>query len=522
VPSGAPFGSSGRNVKDGGCLTSASDECYALKGNNSCEFYRYSNAEGNWTTLEQIPLPSSSSRKRVRKGGTLAAVGGKAYATKGGSTLEFWCYTPGEQNQGTWERMSDVPRVGNTIKEGAGAVGVSNQGSDYVYLLKGSNTYEFYRYDVAQDGWTTLPSAPAGNHSKRYKAGSCITWDGSDNIFCLKGSCNEFYRYSVSGQTWTTLADLPLTGSAGRKKAKDGASLAYSDGSVYALKGGNTREFWKYDFASNTWTEQPNMPLGSYSRRVKGGGALANVGGVLLALKGNNTREFYAYYPGGAFEPPGCPQPPPPGPTEELIYEGYDILSPRWSHAGDRVCFVKDDESGYQNLFVAGVGDSTVQLTYLQGEVRDPAWCFNDSLIAFTFEHKDSLYSQIACIPADPSVGGNATILTSSPTWHELPDWHPDTLSLLCQVEDSLGYQQASIVSLKDGSEEMLTSGTRDHEQPKWASSSGFAFLREDDNGIVQTWDARGDVRNRLPEGVYFLDYRTLNHRQARKVVLTK
>jgi hypothetical protein len=36
------------------------------------------------------------------------------------------------------------------------------------------------------------------------------------------------------------------------------------------------------------------------------------------------------------------------------------------------------------------------------------------------------------------------------------------------------------------------------------------------------TWDARGDRMNRLPEGVYFLAYRTLNHRQTRKVVLTR
>jgi hypothetical protein len=90
---------------------------------------------------------------------------------------------------------------------------------------------------------------------------------------------------------------MPLTGSQGRKRAKQGAGLAAHAGTVYALKGGNTTEFWSYAVAAAQWTEADAMPAGGSNRRVKGGGSLvyAEPPNTVFALKGNNTSEFWSY-----------------------------------------------------------------------------------------------------------------------------------------------------------------------------------------------------------------------------------
>jgi len=178
---------------------------------------------------------------------------------------------------------------------------VSLGDTTYIYLLKGSSTTEFYRYDVAGGTWQTMLAAPTGVSGRAYKNGSTITYDGAGKIYLVKGTYNEFFSYDVNTPAWTTLASVPLTGSAGRKKLKDGAGLAYSNGKVYALKGGNTLEFWVYQADSNRWTETTSIPVGTSGKKVKGGGTLirGDIFGqpVLWAFKGNNTAEFWQYVP---------------------------------------------------------------------------------------------------------------------------------------------------------------------------------------------------------------------------------
>jgi hypothetical protein len=109
---------------------------------------------------------------------------------------------------------------------------------------------------------------------------------------------------------------MPLYGLHGgrikKKKAKDGGSGAYYDGTFYALKGGNTQQFWQYDIARDTWTEGDTIPTnGSTGRkkRVKYGADLVSYGGgTFYALKGNKTSEAWRYIVGSAFgpRPPGA------------------------------------------------------------------------------------------------------------------------------------------------------------------------------------------------------------------------
>ena len=267
---------------------------YALKGNNSLEFYVYSTARNTWQTLETLPAYNRLQRKKaVKNGGSLCVAGGQVFATKGASTLDFWRYSPADRR---WVQMADVPAGTHKCSEGVSMAAVESDSSDYVYLLKGSRTFEFYRYDIRADVWdTTLPAAPGNLSGAAYRTGSSIAFDGCDTIWCMKGGWNEFAAYSVLGRAWTTKEPMPRTAPPGTKKTwtGSGSKIACKGRKVYALKGNNTCEFWSYRADSGRWSVQQPIPL--TSRKVKAGGALVAATNALYALKGNGTLEFYCF-----------------------------------------------------------------------------------------------------------------------------------------------------------------------------------------------------------------------------------
>jgi hypothetical protein len=300
-----PIGTKNKKVKDGACLTYCeehdSDYVYLLKGNNRAEFYKYNSEANAWAAKESIPpIGRAGKKKMVKKGATLAqcTYTHKLYATKGNNTVEFWEYDPNAIGVYPWTQKADVPTGAKNVKEGTGAVAVQIGDTNYIYFLKGSGTQEFYRYNTVANAWESKASAPTGLSGKPFKNGSALalTEDGK-TIFAVKGSYNEFFRYSVDSNVWLTKTSLPLIGSSGKKKkVKDGAGMAFHAGTVYALKGGNTQEFWNYVADSDKWAQGPDVPLGA-GKKVKGGGALVYVASVnaLYATKGNNTLEFYKF-----------------------------------------------------------------------------------------------------------------------------------------------------------------------------------------------------------------------------------
>jgi hypothetical protein len=304
-------GGKNKNVKDGGALaygkepTDANDTgyVYAFKGNNRYEFYRYNTISNAWIARDSIPAIGRSLKKKAVKKGSALIVGAdsKVYGTKGNNTYDLWCYDPAKPANQHWTQLNDVPTGAKALKEGAGLAAVSISGTDYIYLLKGSGTYEFYRYKISDGSWETMANAPGGNSTKAYKNGSSITYDNNDTIWCLKGSYNELFAYSISGKDWVTKDTLPKRSPPGTKKTKvkDGSQIA-SDGNrtIYALKGGNTDEFWTYKCNDHTWYTATPMTAGS--KKVKGGGGLVYADNYkcLYAFRGNNTLEYWAYNPG--------------------------------------------------------------------------------------------------------------------------------------------------------------------------------------------------------------------------------
>jgi len=485
-----PIGPKGKCVKDGGALAhydpGDTGFMYALKGNGRLEFYRYNIVTNEWLSKESVPaIGSSGKKKRVKKGGCITQAEGLMYAAKGGGTTEWWQYDPALSGSPTypWVQKTDIPLGAKACKEGCGAAPVKIGDTSYIFFLKGSGTQEFYRYNTFTNTWETRADAPSGASGKPFKNGSCICSDGNGTIYALKANYNELFAYDVAGNSWTAKPILPLIGSSGKKKkAKAGAGLAPLAGRIYALKGGNTWEFWGYLPDSDRWTQAEDIPVGS-GKTVKGGGALACGDTSLWALKGNNSLEFHRFtaYPGIPMAPfPPSGPPPGPGPNESQIASGDDIRQPCWNAAGDWVCFVKPDQAGRRQVWRAKFdGSDSLELTALEGDCAKPIWG-PDSLITFEVELSGSPYSQVAVVSDS---GGTVSMLSSDSTDHCDPAFDPSGTQIVYSADDdSTGYRQVFCVSAQGGTPTRLTWSEFDHEQPKFRNSTQIVFVREGDD----------------------------------------
>jgi hypothetical protein len=296
-----PPGPKSKGVKAGGTLVYVPPtSIYAFKGNNTNEFYCYDIATNNWSAKETIPWVGR--KKRVKAGGQLCYDNERyIYALKGGNTLEFWRY---DTQKDSWAQLKDVPIAtegkAKKVKAGASLAFVPVQDNQHlVYFLKGNGTFEFYAYWVEQDSWLKKLNAPPGPDNKKFKAGSCLAYDHHRQyLWTIKGGTNEFYAYDLNTDSWLDKPSLNLIGRDEKKrKAKDGAAIAYHPPtrSIYALKGGNTLDFWRYTPPETTWHQLDDMPASSLGKKIKSGGDLIYAAGNLYALRGNKTFDFYVY-----------------------------------------------------------------------------------------------------------------------------------------------------------------------------------------------------------------------------------
>ncbi|MCX8014929.1 MAG: hypothetical protein N2748_02815, partial [candidate division WOR-3 bacterium] len=176
-------------VKAGGALVAGQqNKIYALKGNSTREFFVYNVNKDSWQNLDSIPVYPDN-RKKVGKGGSLTynkfSNPNIIYAIKGNNTLEFWAYNV---DSNSWLPKANIPAGTKKVKGGAGIAFVKKGNQTYVYLLKGNNTKEFYCYHCQANTWLTdLAQPPDGPDGKLYKDGSCITAGPNNKLYVLKG-----------------------------------------------------------------------------------------------------------------------------------------------------------------------------------------------------------------------------------------------------------------------------------------------------------------------------------------------
>ncbi len=87
--------------------------------------------------------------------------------------------------------------------------------------------------------------------------------NSSGYIYALPGKDSKhFWRYDIAGNTWEAMADLT-------DKVRQGGALTYDGSYIYALRGNDKKNFWRYDIANDAWAHMANTP-----EKVKEGGAL--------------------------------------------------------------------------------------------------------------------------------------------------------------------------------------------------------------------------------------------------------
>jgi len=93
-----------------------------------------------------------------------------------------------------------------------------------------TSTFSFTTGNPFPAGWAQLADVPPGIKNKGVKDGGILGYneeDGTGYIYALKGNGRyEFYKYNYSTNTWTAKESIPAIGSTMKKKAvKKGSAL---------------------------------------------------------------------------------------------------------------------------------------------------------------------------------------------------------------------------------------------------------------------------------------------------------
>jgi len=348
-----------RKVKNAAmAYATTTQKIYAMKGSNTTDFWVYDPTTDSWDTL--APMPTGPSGKKPREGVHFTfdpdhGTQGRIWAIKGGGRPDFYYYDIATD---TWVDRRDMVvtyrdwpysnRSYRAPRRGAAIEYVAEYGlQGSVYGMPGKNTNYFWRYDIASDSWfyphdsvyaewhgvpyyqyipLDIPTGPGGS---RCKYGSDLAYLNL-KLYVLKGGNTvEAYGFSHILNAWTETLDMNSFYGYRYRRVKNGGALTSLDDRLYALKGGNTQQFWHYDFALDSWKQNTDIPLAASGRRVKvkRGAALAGADASIFCLKGSNSYEFWEYGPSADTVPLTTePQPDREGVMAEVT--GLDLSKP--------------------------------------------------------------------------------------------------------------------------------------------------------------------------------------------------
>ncbi|MBI0584587.1 MAG: hypothetical protein ISF22_10230 [Methanomassiliicoccus sp.] len=100
------------------------------------------------------------------------------------------------------------------------------------------------------------------------------------------GTSRSFYRYNITANTWAAMASIPVYVYSGSSMACDG--IRY----VYALVGSSSTALYRYDVVLNTWSLFNNTPSA-----IGNGGDLAWDGTYIYVLCGSSVRTIWTLDP---------------------------------------------------------------------------------------------------------------------------------------------------------------------------------------------------------------------------------
>ncbi|MBI2465288.1 fibronectin type III domain-containing protein [Candidatus Shapirobacteria bacterium] len=198
---------------------------------------------------------------------------------------------------GFWqqERLSVLP---SGIYDG----GDSAVQGDRLFLLRGWSSNIFYIYNLLTDVVSVGPTTPA-----TVLGGGSIVSGPSGYLYALRGGAtNTFWRYDIGASLWSDAlaSDTP-------SPVNQGANLVF-DGEryIYVLKGNGDDTFMRYDAQNDVWEVMANVDFGAPERAVNNlvslGGDLAMdiAGAKVYAIQGGTRSGFSVYdVNGGSWTP---------------------------------------------------------------------------------------------------------------------------------------------------------------------------------------------------------------------------
>ncbi len=262
---------------------------YVTRGGASTGFYRYDIAHGTW----QLPTFGffgphylGTSYFNYYYGTALAADDGEGfYIIRGYYDNTFGYY---DAEEGSFAELARLP-----VGAYAGASIVYNEDENAVYFNPGqirttrsANGTYFFKYDVATNVWSEITADPPPDETY---TGSSMTYDGSRYIYLTRGNNSQnWWRYDTQGSAGSRWSAMPTTSGA---YWTDGGKIVYKDGYIYATRGNGNNTSWRYSVSAGTWTSLGTLPanLGSGASLVDGGD------GYLYAARGANSTTYYRY-----------------------------------------------------------------------------------------------------------------------------------------------------------------------------------------------------------------------------------
>ncbi|MDP3964928.1 MAG: hypothetical protein Q8Q20_04740 [bacterium] len=232
-------------------------------------------------------------------GSDLTTDGTYVYMVLGGNQPGMYRYNP-EVN--TWKQMADAP---SSFYQGS-AIEYYN-GYIYAVISQNTNAYDenpyFFRYSVAADSWEKLNDAPG-----TWGLGSDIVNGQNGKIYAAQGkSLDTFWSYDVNTGNWSDT--LPTIPSPYQIYTTNAHALIFADesygsdpvkceqGCVFAFRGNNNRQFFRYDIAQNLWYDSfSDVPAALGGVHYGSSLAFDSVNGDIYALRGvNGDDEFMKY-----------------------------------------------------------------------------------------------------------------------------------------------------------------------------------------------------------------------------------
>jgi serine protease AprX len=252
IPLGTKATFDGKKPKKGASITAYDKSVYALRGNNTPGFWKYivSPAESSgWKKLTNIPTGA----KNPKDASGLVAVskGGAPYifVMKGSKTDEFYLY---DIAANTWLPKLTSPSAGTSTKIGykKGSC-LCYDDANTIYVMKGGYG-DFFKYDLNAGTWTELRRYDAklftSREGKKKKVGEGSGLEYFNNaVYLMKGgNTYEIWKYDITANNWVQMNELWDIPEGGGKKVKGGGCMTQLGSDFYAAKGANTSEFYKH------------------------------------------------------------------------------------------------------------------------------------------------------------------------------------------------------------------------------------------------------------------------------------